>query len=390
MDSVLTLLEDSIGLGRQGVYKLGASFALAIGLLIINRILKRVVGRLNQDPKSAFRMRKVVGYSTGILAGILIGAVWLESVSSLTTFLGLLSAGIAIALRDVIADIAGWAFILLRKPFNLEDRIESMGIKGDVIDIRLFKTTLLEIGNWVDAEQSTGRVVHLPNKFIFSEAIANYSRGFRYIWNEIKVLITFESDWERAKTLLRGIVDRHGAVHDAKTREALKEASGRFLISYNIMTPTVYTSVRDSGVLLTLRYLCEPRERRKTEEAAIWEDILRAFALEERIDLAYSHDPVLRLGRKGIARLALSLSGAAQYLLVLVHVELLELVAGRPQVLAGVELVRFLGEDLADQGRHGQAAVGVDVDLADGALGGLAQLLLGDVHGIGKLAAVLL
>lgn len=241
---------------------------------------------MGKEAKGSFRTRKTIGYATGILAGILIGGVWLESVGTFTTFLGLLSAGVAIALRDVVADIAGWSFILLRKPFDLEDRIESMGIKGDVVDIRLFKTTLLEVGNWVDAEQSTGRIVHLPNKFVFSEPIANYSRGFYYIWNEIKVLITFESDWERAKTLLRDIVERHGAVPGGKARDALKEASGRLLITYNVTTPTVYTSVRDSGILLTLRYLCEPRQRRKTEES-IWEEILRTFAREERIDLAY-------------------------------------------------------------------------------------------------------
>lgn len=298
MDSVLGFLEDSIGLGEAAIYRLGSSFAIAIGLFVLNRVLNRIAAKWGKEPKGSFRARKIIGYVTGILAGILIGGVWLESVGAFTTFLGLLSAGVAIALRDVVADIAGWSFILIRKPFDLEDRIESMGIKGDVVDIRLFKTTILEVGNWVDAEQSTGRIVHLPNKFVFAEPIANYSRGFHYIWNEIKVLITFESDWERAKALLRDIVELHGAVPGGKARDALKEASGRLLISYNVTTPTVYTSVRDSGILLTLRYLCEPRQRRKTEES-IWEEILRTFAREKKIDLAYPTTRFYRAGEEG-------------------------------------------------------------------------------------------
>ena len=76
-----------------------------------------------------------------------------------------------------------------------------------LIDLRIFQFTLMEIGNWVDADQSTGRIVHVPNGSVFVTPLANYAKGFQYIWNEIPVLVTFESDWRRAKEILEGIAN---------------------------------------------------------------------------------------------------------------------------------------------------------------------------------------
>jgi small-conductance mechanosensitive channel len=155
-----------------------------------------------------------------------------------------------------------------------------------VIDIRIFQFTLLEIGNWVDADQSTGRVVHIPNGRVFSQSIANYTRGFQYIWNEIPVLVTFESDWEKAKRILTEIAEKHSASHTDAARQQLRQAARKFMIFYSKLTATVYTSVEDSGVLLTIRYLCEARQRRGSGQA-IWEEILRRFSTCDDIDFAY-------------------------------------------------------------------------------------------------------
>ena len=202
------------------------------------------------------------------------------------TFLGLLTAGIAIALRDLIADIAGWLFILTRRPFEVGDRIEIGGQRGDVVDVSAFKFAIIEIGNWVDADQSTGRVIHIPNADVFRKPIANSTLEFPFLWNEVPVLVTFESDWRRAKKLLLGIVQKRAGPLVAQAERSLKHSNRKLLIRFTKLTPTVYTDVRDSGVMLTIRYLCPPRRRRSTAEE-IWEDILDAFSAEACIDLAY-------------------------------------------------------------------------------------------------------
>ncbi|MFH1964881.1 MAG: mechanosensitive ion channel family protein, partial [Acidobacteriota bacterium] len=213
-------------------------------------------------------------------------SVWVEAFGEMGAFLGLLSAGIAIALKDPLTNIAGWLFIIVRQPFSAGDRIQIGNQSGDVIDIRLFQFTILEIGNWVDADQSTGRIIHVPNGKIFLEPQANYSKGFKFIWHEIPVLITFESSWEKAKKILLEIVISETVHLSNKAAQEIKEASKKYLIFFKHLTTTVYTTVKDSGILLTLRFLCDPRERRGKEQA-IWESILREFAKHPDIDLAY-------------------------------------------------------------------------------------------------------
>ena len=121
---------------------------------------------------------------------------------------------------------------------------------------------------------------------MFSEVLANYTTGFEYIWDEIPVLITFESDWEKAKSILQEIADRHAGYLGTEAAEQVRQAARRFMIFYQVLTPTVYTRVEASGVLLTIRYMCKPRRRRSSEHA-IWEDILRTFGQYPDIELAY-------------------------------------------------------------------------------------------------------
>jgi small-conductance mechanosensitive channel len=145
---------------------------------------------------------------------------------------------------------------------------------------------LLEIGNWVEADQSTGRILDVPNRKIFNEVLANYTQGFEYIWNEIPVLITFESDWEQAKQLLQEIVDRHAGAASQAAALQVQQASRRYLIRYSKFTPIVYTKKSTSGVLLSMRYLCQARRRRSSEEE-IWEDVLRTLGQYPGIEFAY-------------------------------------------------------------------------------------------------------
>jgi small-conductance mechanosensitive channel len=205
---------------------------------------------------------------------------------ALATFFGLLSAGLAIALKDPIADLAAWGYIMWRRPFEVGERIQIGAHAGDVIDLRLFQFTLNEIGNWVDADQSTGRIIHIPNGRVFTEPVANYDKGFKYIWNEVPVVVTFESDWRKAKEILIRIAQKHAEHLTATAEQDLLAASRQYLINYTKLTPIVYTKGVASGVQLTIRYLIEPRRRRGTEHA-IWEDILTEFALHADVDLAY-------------------------------------------------------------------------------------------------------
>jgi len=286
IQTVQDWLENSLDLQSVTQYKLLSSLLVILGLFAIHQLVNYFVRRRTTDARTRYRARKFSAYSGAGLA-ILIGIqIWFAGLRDLGTFLGLFSAGLAIALKDMVADIAGWAYCLIRRPFEVGDRIQVGDHCGDVIDLSLFRFTLNEIGNWVDADQSTGRVIHIPNNRILTEVIANYNKGFEFIWNEIQVLVTFESNWQRAKEILQQIVDDRSTHLTGAAMDSVKKASQSQMIIYSVLTPKVWTKVANSGVLLTMRYLCDPRKRRSSEEH-IWEDVLMAFGKCEDIDFAY-------------------------------------------------------------------------------------------------------
>lgn len=261
------------------------TLALVLVLLLLRWVAGVLIRRNVSDERTRYTWRKSTTYVLGVVATFLIARVWFEGVRSLATFLGLFAAGLAVALKDPVLNLAGWLFILSRRPFVVGDRIQLGTHSGDVVDQRIFEFTVLEIGNWVHADQSTGRIIHVPNGKVFTEPLANYTRGFPYIWNEIEVTVTFESDWRAAKEVLLEIVKTATEDLDDAQRE-IRAASRLFLIHYGTLTPTVYTSVVQNGVRLTLRYLCRARARRGTAQD-LWESILDAFAARSDIAFAY-------------------------------------------------------------------------------------------------------
>lgn len=272
-------------------YQVVLSIVVIFLIWLVRFIAIRIINKKQPDIKIQYKWRKNLTYISVFLGFLIVGRIWFEGLQSVATFLGLLTAGLAIALKDPVSDFAGWIFIIWRKPFDVGDRIQLGDVKGDVIDQRLFKFTVLEIGNWVHADQSTGRVVHVSNHKIFSDSLANYTSDFEFIWNELPVLVTFESDWEKAKEILQEISDRHLQDFVEQAEHQISRAKKSYLIYYRYLTPTVYTDVRDSGINLTIRHLSDPRKRRSVTEA-IWEDVLRSFAEHDDIELAY---PTMRI-----------------------------------------------------------------------------------------------
>jgi len=279
-------LQTRIGLSPEVQMHLLVTVIVIAGLWILERLVLALVYRRVTDPWSRYRWRKTITYITLAIAVMVIGREWLEGFKSLATFLGIVSAGIAISLKDPLSNLAAWAFIVWRRPFDVGDRVEIAKHRGDVIDVHLFQFTLNEIGVWVDADQSTGRIVHIPNQMVFTEPVANYDKGFKYIWNEVPVLVTYESNWRKAKEILTAIAFKHAEHLTAEAERDLLAASQQFLINYKKLTPIVYTGTSASGILLTVRYLIEPRRRRGTV-SAIWDDILTEFGKVPDIELAY-------------------------------------------------------------------------------------------------------
>ena len=261
---------------------------LLVGALFVLRwlVLRTVRARVDQGP-AQFRTKKWVGYVVTVIGVFGLIRIWFGGTGGLTTYLGILSAGIAIALASVLENLAGWVFLVTRRPFRVGDRIEIEGMAGDVVDIRAFRFSMLEIRNWVDADQSTGRLVHVPNGRVFSKALANYTEGFPYIWDEIAVTVTFESDWRTAERIVVAALAEHAPdTEDPAVVAAIREAGHQYLIRYRHLTPTTYLKVEASGVTIAGRYLVGVRSRRSVADA-LWRAMLEKFSAEPSVDFAY-------------------------------------------------------------------------------------------------------
>lgn len=259
------------------------STLLLLIVLIGLRVLSERLMRLRAlEINTRYRWRKGVNYFL-LVAGLLsIGRIWSSGIAQFSTFLGLLGAGLAIALRDPITNMAGWLFLIWRRPFRVGDRIQIEGVAGDVVDVRLFQFTLLEIRGRFSADQPTGRLVHFPNALVFTTPQFNATDGFPYVWAELPVMVTFESDWKKAKRRFQEIAQEHGK----KPKGLRHSLHARYAIGQLQGEPVVYTSVANDGVVLTIRVLSDLSNIRTTEEN-IWEDVLSAVAEWDDVDFAY-------------------------------------------------------------------------------------------------------
>jgi len=279
-------LAENLNVDAGTLSNLIRTFVVVVVIVILRRVARRVVVSSVEESETTYRANKIINYAATAILLITVAFIWIDAFDNLPTYLGLVSAGIAIALADVLKSMVGWLYILSRRPFQVSDRIEVSGYKGDVVDIRLFRFSLMEIDGWVDAEQSTGRLVHVPNGVVFNKEVANYTEGFGFIWHEVPVLITFESDWKLAERLILDVLERDAPDVHGAAGATIRETARRYSIRVGTLTPTVYLTVRDSGVLLTARYLVEARTRRGREDR-VWRSILDAFAEHPDVELAY-------------------------------------------------------------------------------------------------------
>lgn len=260
---------------------------VAIGVFWLASVIliRLIVPRIHNE-RTRYIFRRTIHYTAIILGMVILARLWLTGVQSLLTFFGLIAAGITISLKEPIQNLFAWFTIIIwRELFRLGDRVEVGGYAGDVVDMGIFYFTLMEIGNWVDAEQSTGRILKVPNALVITHAVANYSRGLKHIWNEIPILVSGESDWKKAKAILQDIAETHGERPNHDHRRSFRENTEEFIVTPTL-TPTVYTRIAEHGVLLTIRHLCEPKHRRDIEKN-ISERILEEFDQHPTIQIVY-------------------------------------------------------------------------------------------------------
>lgn len=279
-------VSDYLGTSAAISENLVQTLFVIIGLVALRYLLIALVYRRSSSPAVHYNFKRYSTQIFVILGLLLVGKVWIEGFQSIATFLGLLSVGLALALRELLTGLAGWVYIIVRQPFEMGDRIEVAGVKGDIIDKRMFTFSVIEVGNRVDAEQSTGRIIHIPNSKVFTDTVANYTSGFPFIWHEVAVVLSFGSNVKKARDILSEITNAHAAEFVDEAEAALKHAQESFMLKFTIFTPAVYVSATENGIKLTSRYLCPVRKTRNTEQAIVL-DLIERYQAEKDIDYAF-------------------------------------------------------------------------------------------------------
>lgn len=257
------------------------AFVTIIGIIIIN-ILKFIFLKIYENTHSKSRDIYLYNKKSEVIVTIImllfVLIVWESYIKNIMTLISFVSAGIAVALRDVIVNFFAGIYIRISKPFVLEDRIEINGIKGDIVNINTSSFEVLEIGERVNGEQSTGRIVHIPNSMIFTYPLKNYVKAFKYVWDEITVKVNLECDITRTKDLLYKIVAENNILSETpdKMEMQINDSSKEYRIYYNNLDPIIYTSVVDSHIEFYIRFLVHPKKARNIEDS-IWINILNSY-----------------------------------------------------------------------------------------------------------------
>lgn len=273
---------------------------IGAALYALSRLIRRGIDAHIEDVNQRHQLRKVITYLFWI--GLAVAAVTLfverSALADIGTILGLLAAAVTIALADVVRSLAGWIYVSSRRGVEIGSRVEVEGVTGDVIDIGLLKTTLLEVGKpLVHGLQSTGRIVTVPNSlFLGSKVIASASVN-PLVWQEMQILVTFESDWKRAREIIQTVAEEQYEKLVPDLKAGFAKLERRFAFRLGSTAPIVYTEIADSGVLLTLRYLTPVRGRRSSLDF-ISGSLLDAFAQEPSVEFAYPTYRIYRLGEE--------------------------------------------------------------------------------------------
>ncbi len=258
------------------VREIAWTIAAVVVVLVLARVLRRVSSRYIDDKDVRYRVRKAIASAGYVVAVLVVVGSLSGKMSGLTVALGAASAGIAFSLKELIASIAGWVALSFGSFFRVGDRIQLGGIVGDVIDIGMLRTTMMECGGWVKADLYNGRIVRVANSSVFKEPVYNYSADFPYVWDEFTVPVKYGSDYALARKILQGIADEVTAERVAGAKEPWLTTVRKYRVEDARLEPVVTVVANDNWVEFTVRYVTHFRERRMTKDQ-LFTRILPAF-----------------------------------------------------------------------------------------------------------------
>lgn len=268
---------------------IGKIIAVILSIIVVFTLVRfsqNLVNKYVAETSLRHKAKKGVTFFGYFLIIIVLATIFSDRLNQLTVALGVAGAGIAFALQEVIASIAGWIAISFGGVYRTGDRVQVGGIKGDIIDISILRTTLMEIGQWINGDLYDGRIVRISNSFIFKEPVFNYSADFPFLWDEIVFPIRYGSDWEYAKKEFESLATKVVGGFTNHSKESWKSVVKKYSIENARIDPMVTMKADENWISFTIRYIVDYRQRRTTKDK-IYQEILKSMeASNDRIQVA--------------------------------------------------------------------------------------------------------
>ncbi|WP_426430181.1 mechanosensitive ion channel family protein [Winogradskyella sp. HB-48] len=270
--------------------ELGLNFlSVAVTILVIifvSAVIKRIIPRQIEDASSRYRARKfvnIIGYISAVTVALV---VFSNQLSALSVVLGVAGAGVAFAFQEVIASFAGYLVLHSSNFFKVGDRVLLGGIKGDVIDVGLLRTSLMETGDWIDGDRYNGRITKVANSFIFKAPVHNYSGDFPFLWDEVQIPIKTDGDFEYAKEkFLEILVDVQGTFAE-EAKGYWHKMTEKYMVENARIDPFVLMKFNENWITFTLRYVVDYKSRGSVKDK-IYTKTLKAIRNSEgRLEVA--------------------------------------------------------------------------------------------------------
>ncbi|WAC04372.1 MAG: mechanosensitive ion channel [Methanoregula sp.] len=251
-------------------------FTVVIGMFLVKRIT---------DLKTRYTANKAISVLSVVFIIVLCLRIWVTDTSALIVSYGIIGAGLAFALQDVFKNFVGGILIMISGMYRVGDRISINDKYGDVMDIGVMSTTLMEIRGWVSGDQPSGRLLIIPNGLVINNPFYNYTRDHSFIWDEIFIPLTYDSDWRLAKEIVLGIVKAETASITVQADAEIERIGEKYYLPKKVVEPSAYITMTDNWITLDVRYVTDARSRRVLR-SRLSELILAAIEKEDRVTIS--------------------------------------------------------------------------------------------------------
>ncbi len=271
---------------EPNIRKLFVLSIITLFIFICSKTLTSITSKKISDSNLRYRLRKLISFGAMVFFLLSASFIFSNKLSNLTMAIGFAGAGLAFALQELIASVAGWLAISFAHFFKVGDRVQLGGIQGDVIDIGVLRTTIMETGAWVKGDLYNGRIVRVSNSFVFKDPVYNYTSEFPFLWDEIEIPIRHGSSIPKTKKLIQQVAVNVIGNYEDEAKKHWSTLVNKFMIENARIEHIVTLTADENRLTFTLRYVVDYKMRRATKDK-LFEKIIENIKLEEDIHLSY-------------------------------------------------------------------------------------------------------